>query len=277
MMKTFRVLTMLILAIFLAACNLPSNSGPGISVYNPPTWIDTPLDNSKLPLAPVRIVAHAYDNANVSQFELSVNGSVVNTSPPTSSNDKLYMIDEAWNPPAHGDYTLSMRAMGAAGGWSEPVSVLITIGYFIEKATQAPTGNSVSTRIVIPSATPSPILPTTAFIIPQVIGLINTNCHRGPGTAFVNDGTLFAGASANIVGINTDRNWVQVENPQIKGNFCWISVPAVQVNGDLSQVKVVASPPTPAPTATARPKTTKTLQKPTITFNDGNIHPTVSP
>ena len=284
--KRFPILLTLA-CLLLSACNLPASSSASSSTAGPAAWIDFPRDNTTLPLAPLRFVAHGYDAGGVTQFELSVNGSVVNTAPPTGADDKLFRVDENWTPPANGVYTLVLRALGASGGWSEPVSVVVNI---------SPVVNSVAVAATLPLESPVPSLtPTlTPYLsptvgVPMAVGLENTNCHRGAGVSFINDGTLFTGASVKIVGINAGRSWVLVENPQIKGNLCWLSLPVIQVSGDLSQVKVVASPPTPVPTNKPRPTAppaqpqapTATapgqVPAPTATPSDGNIHPTLSP
>jgi hypothetical protein len=231
----------MLFGLILAACNLPANGA--VASVGPTAWIDYPLNQSVLPLAPVRIVAHGYDEGGVSQFELSVNGAVVNTAPPTEANGKLYMADESWNPPNNGNYTLTIRALGLSGGWSAPVSVVITIGTI------------TVTPLITPTFTPTEIVATEIAssptpVVPMAIGLENTNCHRGAGVAFENDGTLFTGSSTIIVGINADRNWVLVNNPSVKGLRCWLSLSVIRVNGDLSLVPVAVSPPTPMPTNT---------------------------
>ncbi|MDR3576067.1 MAG: hypothetical protein P4L50_19550 [Anaerolineaceae bacterium] len=136
--------------MILSACNLPAQAGD--TGVGPTAWIDTPLNQSMLPLAPVQIVAHGYDAGGVAKFEISVNGNLVNTLPPIDANGKLYMTQENWNPPGNGNFTLSVRAQNTAGAWGAPVSVVITIGN--STATPTPTA-TLSTNT--PSPTPSPL------------------------------------------------------------------------------------------------------------------------
>ena len=161
MRKTIHILNLLLLAsLFLAACNLPSN-GFAFAV-GPTAWIDSPINGAQLPLAPVVLIGHGYDNASVSQFEWSVNGSVVNTLPPSAANGKLFNNQASWTPTENGKYTLSMRAMGASGGWSGPVSVVITIGDFRDK-------------VVTPV-----LLPPVDITTPQPPTPGGSPCHRSP-------------------------------------------------------------------------------------------------
>jgi len=133
--------------ILLSSCNLPVGQASGF--YGPQAWIDTPLDQSALPLAPVLIVAHGYDPSGVALFELSVNGAVANTAAPTVANGNLYQISESWNPPASGNYTLTIRAQGTAGAWGAPASVSITVGLTL------PTPIETSTLPITPSPEPT--------------------------------------------------------------------------------------------------------------------------
>ena len=233
---------MVILAsLFLAACNLPNLPSSGITFSVGPTaWIDSPVNGAHLPLGPVALIGHAYDTVSVAGFEWSVNGTVINNQPTYSNNGKLYNGHAAWTPTEAGKYTLSMRALSASNTWSEPVSVVIEIGNFIDKVqmpnlflTVQPTSTTVATSL---PTTPAP------QVIPHVTAHLNLNCHRGAGVDFINDGTLFAGASANILGINADSTWVLIENPQIKGNRCWVLRASVDTTGDLSLVKIMVSP-----------------------------------
>jgi hypothetical protein len=136
--------------MILSACNLPSQAGD--AGIGPTAWIDTPLNQSMLPLAPVQIVAHGYDAGGVAKFEISVNGSLVNTLPPMDANGKLYMTQENWTPPGNGNFTLSVRAQNTAGAWGAPVSVVITIGN--STATPTTTATPVANT---PSPSPSPM------------------------------------------------------------------------------------------------------------------------
>ena len=54
--------------------SLPENTGPQ-------AWVDAPLDNTTLPLAPYEIVFHITDQQEVTQGELSINNQVVASLP----------------------------------------------------------------------------------------------------------------------------------------------------------------------------------------------------
>ena len=272
-MKTaIRILTLLLLAsLFLAACNLPANGDP--FAVGPTAWIDAPLNGVHLPLAPVTLVGHGYDNASVSQFEWSVNGSVVNTLSPSDANGKLFNNQTSWTPNAPGNYTVSLRVNGS-GGWSGPVSAVVTIGE-VDTPTLVPPADT-------PTLVPVPATQAATLSIPQATAHLNLNCHRSPDTSFESDGTLFKGTSARILATTPDKNWLQIENPQIKGNRCWILGASVETTGDLSNVPLIASPPTPTLTLQLRPRYTAVPNKiatavPNPTAIPFYGHPTVSP
>jgi hypothetical protein len=138
----------------LGACNYP---GTGVSaVFGPAAWFDVPLDKSMLPLEPMQVAAHAYDPSGVAEFELSVNGSKIGTSPPSDANGQLYMINTMWTPPGFGNYTLAVRAHSSSGAWGPPVNVVVSIGN--------PTLTSTPTLLPSPTGTSSPSVTPTVNI-----------------------------------------------------------------------------------------------------------------
>ena len=121
----FLVLTML--ATMAMQCNAPETA-PAITSDGPRVWMDAPLNNSTLPLAPLEIVSHSSDPLRVTQIELSVNGSVLRTDPNLDQAKSLVTTRQAWSPPAPGNYTLLVRAMNSASVWSEYAQSLVVIG-----------------------------------------------------------------------------------------------------------------------------------------------------
>jgi hypothetical protein len=104
-------------------------------------------------------------------------------------------------------------------------------------ATQAASNTSPAPA---PSATPSqPTLQVTAA---------NLNIRAGPGTNFPIIDAMKTGDSAIIVGRNANKSWWVVQKGQTRG---WVIADTQfsQVAGDASNVPLVASPPTPVPTA----------------------------
>jgi len=225
-----RALPVLLALLWLAAC--APQAGPEGS---PLAWIDAPLDGSTLPLAPVEVRAHGADPSGVSQFEFSVDGSVVGTWPAPGAASSLTMIVQTWDPPAPGAYTLRVRVQNGSGGWSDYARVAVNIG---------------GSGAVPAGPTPSPVpsqLPTgnaSSFTLVK-----NANCRFGPGQAYEVLDAVLAGANVPVEGRNENKNWVYVRLPS--NSFCWLSLSTGSLNGDIN---LVPFHPYPAlPTATPTP------------------------
>jgi hypothetical protein len=113
--------------MMIAGCN-PTPVAPEIVSDGPRVWLDAPLNNSTLPLAPLEIVSHSNDPLRVTQIELSVNGSPLRTDPNPDAAQSLVTMRQQWSPPAPGNYTLLVRAQNSASVWSEYAQSLVVIG-----------------------------------------------------------------------------------------------------------------------------------------------------
>jgi hypothetical protein len=87
--------------------------------------------------------------------------------------------------------------------------------------------------------------------IPMVSVTMNTNCRFGPGMVYNYLGALLVGETAEIHGVNPNRNFWYIENPDNAGTYCWISAMYAQVTGDTSLVPVLTPQPTPTNTPVA--------------------------
>ncbi len=118
----------LMTCLILTAC-APANVGLSRpQLAGPQTWFDAPLPNSVCyPPSPCQIVAHGSDPGGISQFELSVNGSVAATIPSPSTSQSLVTLNYAWTPPKAGSYTLSLRARNNQGNWSGKASTIVVV------------------------------------------------------------------------------------------------------------------------------------------------------
>ncbi|MFV2067800.1 MAG: hypothetical protein ACC645_12570, partial [Pirellulales bacterium] len=94
-------------------------------------------------------------------------------------------------------------------------------------------------------------------IAPLVNVTQNTNCRRGPSLEYDVLFSLLSGQTAEITGRNADSSWWQID-PGLGGRVCWIAGSVVQINGDVSDVAVVAAPPLPVITNTPTPTPTPT-------------------
>lgn len=134
-MKALYVLPVI---IALTACNLPS-SRPVVPVSlnsnGPQTWIDAPLDQMHLPLAPYEVVFHGTDDSAVSNVELRINDQAVPVPAPQGVSQKLLTAKYVWVPSAPGKYVLQARSQNSAGTWSAEAIVTVWIEGLIRTIT----------------------------------------------------------------------------------------------------------------------------------------------
>jgi hypothetical protein len=121
-------------------------------------------------------------------------------------------------------------------------------------------GDSTITPTPVISSTPTwigdDITITPTLVGPSVIALKNANCRYGPGTAYDIADTLFAGATAPLVGRNELSTWWQIKGPTF-GSLCWVSGTTVEVRGSTNGVPIGAAPPPPTLTPEPRPQKPK--------------------
>ncbi len=110
-------------------------------------------------------------------------------------------------------------------------------------ATEAPTATAAATATV--AVAPSASVPAASPNGQPV------NCRSGPGLSWSVDAILQPGQTAQIVARTSDGAWLQVKNPALSGNLCWVSAAVVTVTGSLDGVQVVAAPPTAVASATS--------------------------
>lgn len=115
-------------------------------------WIDAPLDQMTLPLAPYEVVYHASDPVEVRQIEFTVDGEVLAVDANPNPAEHLVTVRHTWNPPGPGNYTLRVRAMSAAGLWSDFAVANVTVA---EDATPTSTPTITATATVTTTPTPS--------------------------------------------------------------------------------------------------------------------------
>jgi hypothetical protein len=142
-------------SLVLAACQ-PAPTPESIP-NSPQVWIDAPLADASLPLAPYLITSHAASPQGLASFELSVNGQVLRTDPvdPAQANQTLTYIKQAWTPPAPGTYLLGVRAADSAGNFSPAVEIRVKV-VAVPSETPTPEATATATRTVTPSPTATP-------------------------------------------------------------------------------------------------------------------------
>jgi outer membrane lipopolysaccharide assembly protein LptE/RlpB len=231
--------TLGLIAVLLSGCDMSqANSGQTQS------WIDAPLNNSSLPLAPVKIISHSSDQAGITQVELSVNGSVIRTDSNQDMSQTLVVMSQDWVPSAPGTYTLQVRAQNTAGRWSDYAAINVTVQ---AQPTDTPTPVVSPTLVATlpPSLTPTLISPT--FTLNE-----NAFCRKGPDTSFPDVTAIPKGNTVDIQGVSQDGFWYFVFWKQFDAK-CWVAAPAGQANGALQGIPVLVSQDTPTPLPVAEP------------------------
>ncbi len=95
--------------------------------------------------------------------------------------------------------------------------------------------------------TPIPPTPTAEPTVSvKATASKNANCRSGPASNFDLLGTLSQGASADVIGKNSDfGKWWKVRLAD--GTECWVTEDAISLAGDTSVVAAMTSPKTPTP------------------------------
>lgn len=123
--------TGVILVFVLSAC---SASGAG-----PQTWIDWPLDNTRVPLEPLIMQAHASDSNGVRSLVFMVSGTQIGFS--AVSGGRLETASIEWAPPGPGTYTVQVYAVDTAGNQGATATSLVIVG-----------GQEPVSRLILPDA-----------------------------------------------------------------------------------------------------------------------------
>jgi hypothetical protein len=175
---TFRLTKFIgpLLMLGLAACTMPL-AAPlepvPLGAAGPQTWIDAPLDEMHLPLAPYEVVFHASDAGAISQMELQINDQPAELPAPSGSGENLATVKYVWVPQAPGVYVLRARSQGDDGPWSDEDQVTVYIGDDIVTPTPltiTPTPLTITPTRVGPTFTPTPLPGGALSFSPRISG-----------------------------------------------------------------------------------------------------------
>lgn len=224
-MKRIPLLTIFII-LLASACTPETPSNPTSLT----AWIDAPLHESTIPLAPYEIVAHGSDPGQISLLEISIDGEVLETIQNPDPQELLFSVQLTWTPPNPGRYTIRARGQNSSGAWSGFALALVTV----EEEFQP-----LAALELLPTETPSIELISCE---PEITALMNTTCRQGP-TPF-NEPVMYLleGESAPILGGNQDLSWWAVL-PESQPNPCWVSGGTVEATCIPEQSEILDSPP----------------------------------
>jgi hypothetical protein len=172
----------------------------------------------------------------------------LNASDPSGVERIEYSLDNGstWQPYT-GPFTLDRQGIPAdLQGDGDPEEVL---------------GGGRGNHLLLASATDGAgnveVLPAYRLVVidpsknpdPTATALVDVNCRFGPGLVYDVIGSLLEAETAPLAGRNVDDTWWWIERLRGVGH-CWVSGAVVVVGGDLSEVPVIAAPPTPTPETT---------------------------
>ena len=208
----------------------------------PQAWIDAPLDNTTVPLAPLTITAHASAAGGVASIEFTIDDQSL-TSVKTANGGRLEWRAVEWTPPGPGTYRIGARGVGNDGATGPLATSMVTVSG--EAVLPVPLPGPVTATAVTPTVTATPVTVTPitpeAPAAPGVVGKMNANCREGPGTSWDIYGNLLEEQHAELKGRLADNTWLLIHLVGRSLN-CWIATSVVDVQGDLDEVAVVPAP-----------------------------------
>ncbi len=275
----FRLLSILLLTLTLAACNLgasdnssqeePIDVPTSTPAGKPQVTIDTPQDGDEFVVRePLFVSATVTDTVGVTQVQLLANNQPVRTVLVDQSNNRRSQPVLDYQPRTAGEVTLTVIAYRGSVA-SDPASVTVTIRETQAQvtATSAPSNNQPVINPNDPNC--------------RVLVNVNLNFRTGPSTDFPVIRTLAAGTVLPVSGRIADNTWLQVTSGSTVG---WVSASNNYVSlydGTVNlcrNVPVVQSPPTPTPRVTNTPVVTNTpTPTQTLTPTQTTIPPTNTP
>jgi hypothetical protein len=125
-MKKLLYANILIILLGLAAACTPTPAPQS------QTWIDKPLQNMNIPVAPYTIGFHAASLNGITQFEVRVDGVVQDVVTPLTTGSggngtTLFYSEYDWLPPGPGSYQIQVRAMNGYSVYGPTAQVDVTV------------------------------------------------------------------------------------------------------------------------------------------------------
>jgi hypothetical protein len=262
--KLLRLSTLLI-ALILAACSLPITPTVSVSAR---AWVDQPVTNALLPLAPFTIRVHASrPGGGIVKMSILVNSVEVGFGA-TDPAAAIVTVESDWTPSAPGVYTIQAVAMGVDGQTPSEVARVCVTALTDSRPLPGFLGDCSSSRVpslpsptftLLPATatftaqpvstdtpTPADTSTATAQLAPFVIPHVNAFCRIGPGTLYNQVTVLLKGTSYNAIGRNSQGStdlWWLVQAPGSKD--CWVGDANVDKQGSVEQLAIVQAPPLP--------------------------------
>lgn len=176
-------------------------------------WIDAPLPNANLPLAPYKIIFHGANLNSISEFEVSINSNVLgvvpaNHAPADDPSKEVFFYGKyIWNPSEAGMYVILVRAIDGEGEYGAYAEIEVTI---LGEADEDGEEDTADEEVIEEEED---------CIYTAVINLF---CRLGPGSSIYPEIDSFTpGQFALVLGQSQDGVFVAVEGPNF-GETCYV-------------------------------------------------------
>lgn len=228
------------LSLIVAACGpqTPIVVSDTLIILPGQVWIDAPLPNANLPLAPYKIIFHGANLSSISEFEVTINSNVLGTVPanPAPADDpskKVFFYGEyIWNPSETGMYVISVRAKDGEGEYGADAELKVTIEGEAAEGGEEDADEEVTEE-------------EEDCIYTAVTNLF---CRLGPGSSIYPEIDSFTpGQFANVLGQSQDGVFVAVEGPNF-GETCYVpsDVQFGELTGSCDDQPILVAPAIPA-------------------------------
>ena len=171
--KLLRIVNMILLCILLTAC---AGSPTAIAATDEAVrvWIDLPLNDSQLAVAPVQIIVHASGSQAITDLEYRVDDAVIAQVVTSSGANDLLVDEQLWEAISAGSHLIHVRARDSSGSWSEAAEAHIYLG---EPTPITPPDETPSE----PEPTITPVMETSILpptFTPAVFNFLGSSCRQ---------------------------------------------------------------------------------------------------
>ena len=235
------ILSMLALASLACSLGMANNEKSAEEITNEPLVLLVAPVNASVYAEGVEVALHAVvQDSGVARIEFRVDDVPVGevTAPQAGGQPSLDGI-VSWDAAGLSGHLITVEGFRADGSslGVDDVSVQVVQGPGTppdEPATETATEESASSTQEI---APPPASGGGGPVARGNVG--DLNVRQGPGTTYPTVGTLAQGEALDIVGRNEDSTWWAIS---FGGGTAWVFSELVTIEGDVSQVPVVAAP-----------------------------------
>ncbi len=161
----------------LMVCLVFSLMGCSQAFTNHTIWIEVPLNGAVIKFGQsVQIEGHAADSTGVSEIQIWINGTLMQSLDASLSGERLYRFQLDWLPPEPGEYDIQALSINTENDKSVPaiVHIVVSEGNIADEVVTpsvTPTANETEiteTPTLEPSPTPTPTLTITPVPTPII-------------------------------------------------------------------------------------------------------------